>query len=348
MYRHSSSNRLPFLVMIVVIVAAGAIFFLRDNRADRGFISRWSGNASALQSGGFTGDMSLVGNFQLVSGLEALETYNQQSTLQESVADGKLRFFHRSLPNGSLAYFVVQLRDPIHIEVINADGATPGSDAQGDTIWTDGQQHLATVQEMVNAPYAQREGMSLIGAMAFGFHGDIRTSNEGSVVINGTIHRVNPWRSTLCITEAGYAAIGLFDEKQLGQCQQAIGGGPVILWQNKIVRTDIHEEAPDFLPFNPINEDFQELEWRKMIYDGSYPKTAIGVGSNPDGSSYLVMAVSYGIKGVDLAQQLKAMGCTVALGGDDDTSTQATWRGRPIRSNQVREVPDAIAIYVRN
>lgn len=348
MYRHSSSNRFPLLVMIILIVAGGTLFLMRDNRADGRFISRWPGSGRATQSGGFTGDLSLVGSVQLVSGLETLETYNQQSTLQEAVADNNLRFYHRSLPTGSLAYFVVQLRDPIHIEVINADGATPGSDAKGDTIWTDGQQHLATVQEMVNAPYAQREGMSLMGAMAFGFHGAERTSNEGSVVINGTVHRVNQWRSALCITEAGYAEIGLFDEKQLAQCSQAIGGGPVILWQNKIVRTDIHEPTPDFLPFNPINEDFVQLDWRKMIYDGSYPKTAVGVGNNPDGSSYLVMAVSYGINGVELAQQLKAMGCTVALGGDDDTSTQATWRGQPVRTNKVREVPDAIAVYIRN
>jgi hypothetical protein len=41
------------------------------------------------------------------------------------------------------------------------------------------------------------------------------------------------------------------------------------------------------------------------------------------------------------------MGCTTALGGDDDTSTQATWRGQPLWSNQPREVPDAIGVYIR-
>jgi hypothetical protein len=59
------------------------------------------------------------------------------------------------------------------------------------------------------------------------------------------------------------------------------------------------------------------------------------------------MLVSYNVGGVELAAQLKAMGCTEALGGDDDTSTQAVWRGAPVRQGAVQEVPDALAVYVR-
>ena len=36
-----------------------------------------------------------------------------------------------------------------------------------------------------------------------------------------------------------------------------------------------------------------------------------------------------------------------ALGGDDDNSTQAVWRGVPVRARAVSEVPDALAVYVR-
>jgi hypothetical protein len=39
------------------------------------------------------------------------------------------------------------------------------------------------------------------------------------------------------------------------------------------------------------------------------------------------------------------MGCTDALGGDDDTSTQAVWRGQPTQPRAVRPVPDAIGVW---
>jgi hypothetical protein len=276
-----------------------------------------------------------------------LDRYNQGSVLQEAANDGLVSFYRRDLAGGSIAYFVVMLKQQVHIEVINADGATPGSDSTGDTIWTDGQKHLATVAEMAQAPYAAREGMQLLGAMAFGFHGDLRTSDEGTVVINGTIHRVNPGRATLCITSDGQATIGLFDANALQACQQAIGAGPVILWHGKIANPDVGAETHEFLPFNPLGEDFVQLDWRRMIYSGSYPKTVIGVGRRPDGGSYLVMLTSDGVGGVDLAGQLKAMGCTEAIGGDDDTSTQAVWGGAPVQARSPRAVPDALAVYLR-
>ncbi|MFN8569839.1 MAG: phosphodiester glycosidase family protein [Kouleothrix sp.] len=84
-----------------------------------------------------------------------------------------------------------------------------------------------------------------------------------------------------------------------------------------------------------------------MIYAGTYPKTAVGVGTHEDGTTFLVFATSYGTTGVELAGQLKAMGCSDALGGDDDTSTQAVWRGAQVQPGTVRKVPDALAVYIR-
>ncbi|MCG8350023.1 MAG: phosphodiester glycosidase family protein [Chloroflexales bacterium] len=314
------------------------------------YTSRWTGAgfSTSLLSQSETG---LVDEFLPVLKPEtaraSLEQYNQGSVLQESVADGRVQFYRRDLADGNIAYFVVNLDEQVHLEVINADGATPSSDATGNTIWTDGQRHLATVVEMVHAPYTAREGMTLLGAMAFGFHGAVRTSNEGTVVINNTIHRVNPARAALCLTPDHHAWIGLFNADILQHCEQAIGAGPVVLWQGKIANPDVIVETPTFLPFNPLGEDFVQIEWRKHIYTGLYPKTMIGIGAHEDGSTYLVMMVSYGVTGIDVVRQLQEMGCTTALGGDDDTSTQAVWRGIPVRNNQVQEVPDALAIYLR-
>jgi len=278
----------------------------------------------------------------------SLERYNQASRLVDADPNQRVSYYRRDLPGGgTLAYFVVQLSEHVHIEVVNADGATPGSDASGDTIWTDGQPHLATVAEMVQAPYAARDGLALLGAMAFGFHGDARTSDEGTVVINGEIRRVNPGRAALCITRDGRAEIGRYDAKALEKCDQAIGAGPVILWQGKIANPAVTTQTDQFLPFNPLGEDFVLLDWRRKIYNGNYPKSVIGIGTDANGTFYLIMATSYGVGGVDLAGQLKAMGCTAALGGDDDTSTQAVWRGAVVQPGKVREVPDAVAVYVR-
>jgi hypothetical protein len=91
-----------------------------------------------------------------------------------------------------------------------------------------------------------------------------------------------------------------------------------------------------------------QLDWRKTVYSGGYPKTVIGVGSHADGRGYLVMLISNGVSGLDLAEQLKALGCTDALGGDDDSSTQATWRGAAVQSHSPRTVPDALGVYVRS
>ena len=277
----------------------------------------------------------------------ALESYNGDSLLQDADPSGRVRFYRRDVAGGSIAYFVVTLDQQVHLEVINADGATPGSDATGDTIWIDGKKHLSTVAQMVQAPYAARPGMSLLGAMAFGFHGDARTSDEGSVVINGKLLRANSGRAALCVTRDGQAKIGLFDARALSECEQAIGGGPVILWQGKIANPALNAETDSYLPFNPLGEDFVQLDWRKTVYSGRYPKTVIGVGTHADGRAYLVMLISNGVGGLDLAEQLKALGCTDALGGDDDSSTQAVWRGTPVQSHSPRTVPDALGVYLR-
>jgi hypothetical protein len=328
------------LAMLIVLMCA-LLIWLAFQPA-RPFLSKWIAPGVA---GTFAPEITGMFSARQAPGSAALERYNQTSVLQEAAADQRVRYYRRDLPSGgSIAYFVVLLGAQVHIEVVNADGATPGSDASGDTIWTDGRQHLATVEEIARAPYAVRDKMTLLGAMAFGFHGDVRTSDEGTVLIDGVVRRVNPGRAILCITGDGRAQIGLFDTSALQQCEQAIGGGPVILWRGKIANPDVAAETETFLPFNPLGEDFVLLDWRKKIYSGRYPKSVVAVGTRQDGGSYLVMLVSYGVTGVELAEQLRAMGCTEALGGDDDNSTQAVWRGVPVRARAVSEVPDALAV----
>jgi hypothetical protein len=345
------SRSLPRLLGLLAALIFTLMLIIWLPPPDRPFISRWAGAVAAQPeapaSAAAQGEAEPI-VIQAIPNQSALESYNQGSLLQDADPTGQVRYFRRVVAGGSIAYFVVTLDDQVHLEVINADGATPGSDASGDTIWTDGRKHLASVAQMAGAPYAAREGMSLLGAMAFGFHGDERTSDEGTVVINGTVHRINAGRATLCLTRTGQAKIGLFDAGALAECQQAIGGGPVILWRGKIANTAVSAETDTYLPFNPLGEDFVQLDWRKKVYDGRYPKTVIGVGTHADGRSYLVMLISEGVTGLDLAEQLKALGCTDAVGGDDDSSTQAVWRGAPVQSHSPRTVPDALAVYQRS
>jgi hypothetical protein len=345
-----SLRSFPRLLGLLAISSFILVLFVWLPQPDRPFISPWSGVAvaqpvMAAASAQQNAAMALV--IQATPDPSAIESYNQSSVLQDADPSGRVRFYRRSVAGGSIAYFVVMLDQQVHLEVINADGATPGSDASGDTIWTDLQKHLATVAQMAQAPYAARAGMSLLGAIAFGFHGDARTSDEGSVVINGKLLRANPGRAALCLTSDGQAKIGLFDARTLGECEQAIGGGPVILWRGKIANPAVSAATDSYLPFNPLGEDFVQLDWRKTVYSGSYPKTVIGVGTHTDGRAYLVMLISEGVSGLDLAEQLKALGCTDALGGDDDSSTQAVWHGAPVQSHSPRTVPDALGVYLR-
>lgn len=278
---------------------------------------------------------------------DVLEAFNTASQLQDQAADGSVRLFRRQIAGGELAYLVVRLDARTHLELINANGATPGSDADGDTIWLDGGQHRATVAELVQAPYALRDGLELVAGMAFSFHGEVRTSNEGSVVINQVVHRVNAGRAALCITPERTALIGLFSADDLTRCAQAFGGGPVILWEGRVASTAVRTPTVDQVPFNPLNEDFVQIDWRRTVYNGPHPKTAIGVGRATDGTTFLVLANSRGISGEALAQALRTMGCHTALGGDDNSSTQMTWRGTQLWPGRVRPMPDAIGVYVR-
>ncbi len=346
------SLRLARQLMVLLIPVAALYLALQATQRQTTVLSRWSLPVQLPAAA----PNALVGHAEPLAAEmrpappshEQLDAFNGGSALQERVADGLVEYYRRALGGGELAYFVVRLDERVHIELINADGATPASDEAGDTIWADRQQHLATVAEMAAAPYARRDGLELLGAMAFGFHGAARTSNEGSVVINGVVHRVNAGRGALCISPELRATIGLFDAEALRGCQQAVGGGPVILWQGKVANPAVAAPEGEFIPFNPLGEDFVQLDWRIKIYGGTYPKTAACVGDLPGGRSFLVLATSSGVTGVDLARALRDMGCTAALGGDDDTSTQATWRGQPLWGNQPRAVPDAIGVYVRS
>jgi hypothetical protein len=352
MYTQDSQSLRSFPKLLGLLAASIFILmlFVWLPQPDHAFISPWRDMSAArpVLAAGARQNAAPTIVAQAAPDASALESYNQSSMLQDADPSGRVRFYRRAVGGGSIAYFVVMLDQQIHLEVINADGAMPGSDATGDTIWTDGQKHLASVVQMAQAPYAARAGMSLLGAIAFGFHGDARTSDEGSVVINGKLLRANTGRAALCLTKAGQAKIGLFDARALGECDQAIGGGPVILWHGKIANPDVSAETDRYLPFNPLGEDFVQLDWRKTVYSGGYPKTVIGVGTHADGRSYLVMLISNGVSGLDLAEQLKALGCTEALGGDDDSSTQAVWRGAPVQSHSPRSVPDALGVYLRS
>jgi len=344
------SPRTVHRITLALLAALGAYFLFARPAAEATVLSRWALTvASAIQPA----PRELVSRLEPrpvpapPAAHERLEAFNRESTLQERAGEGLVEFYRRGVGGGELLYAVARLDERVHVEVINAEGAVPGSDASGDTIWLDGRRHLQAVVEMANAPFAAREGMELLWAMAFGFHGAVRTSNEGSVVINGVVHRVNPWRGALCITADRRAMIGLFDAEALRGCQQAVGGGPVILWKGKLANPAVSAETDEFLPFNPLGEDFVQLDWRITVYSGAYPKTAVCVGDLPDGRSFLVLANSAGITGVELARALRDMGCHDALGGDDDTSTQAVWRGQALWSRPQRPVPDAIAVYLR-
>lgn len=343
----------------VILVGAVAMFLV--SQPVKPIMSRWGGvqnsAAEAIQ-----GRAAQVAHAQaaapalVISGVAqaqgvgepALESYLQASALRENVGEGRVRFFQRDVAGGAIDFFVIKLDGKAQVAIINADGATPGSDDRGDTIWTDGQRHLRTVQEMVGAPYAIRQGSELLGGIAFGFHGEPRTSDEGTIVLDGKVLRSNPGRGTLCITHERKAEIGKFTTEDLARCEQAFGGGPVILWENKIANPDVAAPTDEFLPFNPLGEDFVQLDWRKNVYTGRYAKTAVGIGLLGNGESYLVLATTQNMLGVDFARQLRDMGCYAALGGDDDTSTQAVWRANLLRPTNPRAVPGAIGVYIQS
>lgn len=340
--------------MIAISMIALVILLFSYSPAPPRVLSRWAPIAQALAAVAAPAQAMLSISAQTqplvnsATGMTTFENYSVKSELIDSQADGQLRLYRRQLQQGSLVYAMVMLGDNVFLETINADGAIPGSDATGDTIWLDGQQHRQPVSAMVSAAYAQRPNAQLIGAMAFGFHGDIRTSNEGTIVSEGKILRVNPGRAALCINAEGQAQIGLFNPTQLQQCQQAFGAGPVLMLAGKIVHPELQQETPGFLPFNPLQEDFAQIEWRRTVYAGRYPKTIICIGQQDKQRSYAVLLTAYDAYGIDIMQELRAMGCTAAIGGDDDSSTQLVWQGEMTVARPVRAVPDAIGIYIRN
>jgi hypothetical protein len=361
-------QRLPLGTLTIVAVLS--VFLIGTSLVSgmgRGpVVSRWGsgpGGVAVVPAGG-----PLIGQAELVAqpvappppaaqaapvappagGAEQLAAFNAGSTPVDSAGDGAVAYFRRAVGGGELMYAVAQLEPRVHVRLINADDARPTSDATGDTMWADGGRHLQPVIAMATAPYAARPGEELLWAMAFGFHGDARTSNEGSVVIDGAVLRVNAGRGALCITADGRASIGKLGPEELARCDQAVGGGPVILWQGKIANPDVGAADGEFIPFNPLGEDFVQLDWRILVYRGDYPKTAVCVGDRADGRAFLVLVNSAGVGGVDMARAMRDMGCHTALGGDDDTSTQAVWRGQQLWSRPQRPVPDAIAVYLKH
>ncbi|NTV04275.1 hypothetical protein HGA89_05100, partial [bacterium] len=187
------------LALAIILPLVAVFLAIQVGQARPAVLSRWNvALPNQAAPPGLVGKADpLVG--QALPAVAGLEAFNAGSALQDSAADGAVQSFRRALPGGgTLAYVVVRLDPGVHVALVSADGATPASDAAGDTVWADGGRHLATVAQMAAAPYAAREGMELVFAMAFGFHGEPRTSDEGSVVVDGVIHRVNPGRSALC------------------------------------------------------------------------------------------------------------------------------------------------------
>ncbi|MFO7170825.1 MAG: phosphodiester glycosidase family protein [Chloroflexota bacterium] len=339
------------LLLLVAVLSLLALLSLGQG-PQAPILSAWPGalDLGRQTTGAIIGEAApIVGEAVAVPpGTILLEQYNQASVLQDSAAGGSVRFFRRELAGGgSLAYFVVMLDEQTRVRIVNADGATPTSDPSGDTIWAGGGLHLATVQEMVNAPYAARPGETLLGATNFGFFG-ARTSSEGTVMIDGQVLRVNPWRAAVCVTRDARAMIGLFNEQQLiaSGCEQAFGAGPVFLWNGKIVNPEVASEDSEFIPFNPLGENFTQLQDRIRYYMDASPKTVVGIGTREDGRSFLVLATSVGVPGIELARHLRGMGCTAVLGADSGSSTQMVWRGAPLADRPPREVADALAVYV--
>lgn len=334
------------LALVIIVPLAAILLAIQAGQVRPAVLSRWGAAVADQAASGLTGKAEpLAGRATLAAA--GLEAFNAASVRLDTAGDGAVQAYRRALTGGgTMHYVVVRLVAGVSVSVISADGATPASDATGNTMWADGGRHLQPVAEMAAAPYAARDGMDLVAAMAFGFHGDERTSDEGTVVVDGAILRVNPGRSALCVTADRRAIIGLFSAEDLAACDQAAGAGPVILWQGKVVSLAADSPTTSLLPFNPLGEDFVQLDWRKKIYAGRYPKTAIGVGRLPDGGSFIVLATAEGARGEDIARALREMGCSDALGGDDDTSTQAVWRGQPVWQRPGRPVPSAVAVYV--
>lgn len=321
-------------------------------------VSRWSPGAAPTEAIGLRAVARPVlppaaaerraRGFVSLPGDAALEAFIAASTLNDSAADGAVRFFTRPLPDGGrLDFVVVILTDAVRVGVITANGATLSSDPDGDTRWADGGRHLQTVQAMATAPHAARPNSELVAAMAFGFHGAERASDEGTVVVDGTLQRLNPWRSTLCIGPDRSATINFFDAHAIQQCEQAAGAGPVILWRGKVANPATSDETEEFLPYNPLGENFVQLAYRIETYQGARPKTAIGTGMLADGRFYLVLMNARDTTGLVMAQALRDLGCFDATGGDDGSSTQMVWRGQPVAGAVGREVPTAVAVYVR-
>src|SRR5688572_1551243 len=126
-----------FIWLFGVLAASAFMLFVWPPQSGRPFISRWSGGVATLPIADAAGAQQIAATaivIQATPDPSALESYNQSSVLQDADPSGRVRFYRRDVTGGSIAYFVVTLDPQVHLEVINADGATPGSDATGDTI----------------------------------------------------------------------------------------------------------------------------------------------------------------------------------------------------------------------
>ncbi len=352
MYQQNSIVRYSSLILFLLL-----ILVLSSCDATSPELSAWTpdyGQQTQGDAGGLSATMhrnpgtsgARAGQNQAAD--EALAAFNAGSTLHESLAGGMVEYYTRFWPGGGrLDYVVAILDESVDVRVITANGARVGSDITGNTVWVDGGRHLQTVLDMAGSQHALHRGTAPVTAMAFGFHGAERTSDEGSIVVDGFVQRLHPARATLCIGPDNSATINLFDSRSIEQCEQAAGAGPMLLWRGKIANPDVPVETDLYVPYNPLGEDFAQLDYRIDSYRGFRPKTAIGVGILSDGRFFLVLANAENINGMTMMKALRDMGCYDASGGDDGSSTQMVWQGQAVAGRVGRAVPSAVAIYVR-
>jgi hypothetical protein len=253
-------------------------------------------------------------------------------------SEGDITLHEQQVAGGKVFFAIAKLGQTVKVRNIQAGGFIPSSDGAGDTTWTDGGKHLQPVEQIASLESSQFNGRQPVFSMAFGYHGAERTSDEGTVRTDGVTFRTNPGRGVICVSNnQNRAAIGLFTDQQLSECDFAAGAGPIFLVDGQIAGKEIK--------LNPLNEDFVQWGWRRDMYQNSLPKTMICIIKDQHNDK-LVLMNSYGVMGVDLAVYLRdTLGCSYGIQGDDDGSTQAIWKGSNLFPRAVNAVPSAVSLY---
>src|SRR5262245_43656679 len=125
MYTGGSQPLRNFAWLLGLLAVGGLLLLIWPAESARPFVSRWRARVAALPAAAEQQNAQAVLVLQATPDPSALESYNQGSLLQDADPSGRVRFYRRNVAGGSIAYFVVTLDQQVHLEVINADGATP-------------------------------------------------------------------------------------------------------------------------------------------------------------------------------------------------------------------------------